>query len=152
MSTIVAFTPARTRRALRPVAEVVPIETAPSARRRALAAGLEGMAGAGAAPLRLTRRGRLVAGAALSLVLLLVISAGVLLLGQQAVAGEQARPVPARVHVVTPGETLWSIAGRVAPGADRRDVVARLREFNALSSVALQAGQRIAIPGDVSAG
>jgi LysM repeat protein len=47
---------------------------------------------------------------------------------------------------VAPGQTLWAIAGEVAPNADRRDTVARIQELNALSSVNLQAGQKIAVP------
>ena len=38
---------------------------------------------------------------------------------------------PVTVH---PGETLWQIARRVAPGDDTRDTVLRIRDLNALDS------------------
>jgi hypothetical protein len=157
MSTVVAFPPARPRRVPRPVAEVVPIEAARSARARscagsgAAAHAAPGLA-TGPAPLRLTRRGRVVAAGAAALLLIVTIAAGVLLIGQQAVAGDQARPMPASYHIVVPGDTLWSIAGAVAPRSDRRDTVARIAEFNALGTVVLRPGQRIAIPGDLGGG
>jgi LysM repeat protein len=100
----------------------------------------------GAAPLRLTRRGRVVVRVGGSLLILLALLAGVLLLNRTAEAGSQARPVPAAYHVVMPGETLWQIAGEVAPGVDRRDTVASIVEVNALPSAAVSAGQRIAVP------
>jgi hypothetical protein len=102
------------------------------------------------APLRLTRRGRIVATALAAIIVLLAIAAGVLLLGQQALAGDHARPVPASYHIVLPGETLWSIAGNVAPDADRRETIERIMEFNALSSAGVHVGQGVAIPGDLS--
>jgi hypothetical protein len=159
MSTVVAFTPVRARRAQRPVAEVVPIEAARAARNRqsaaraGMVAGPQGSLASGRpapAPLRLTRRGQVVAGALLVVVLAAVIAAGILLIGHQALAGEQARPVPASYHVVLPGETLWTIAATAAPAADRRDTVNRIEEFNALDSAAIQVGQRIALPGDLA--
>ena len=54
--------------------------------------------------------------------------------------------MPTRYITVGPGETLWAIAGEVAPDADRRDTVQRILEINALPSANLQAGQRIAVP------
>ena len=51
-------------------------------------------------------------------------------------------PAPAIVvqtHVVLPGETLWGIAQQVAPHDDRRDTVARIAEFNSLTSTAVHA-------------
>jgi hypothetical protein len=100
--------------------------------------------------IRLTRRGRIVmrAGGAVLLLLtvLLMVIAGVLLLDRTAQAGSQSNPVPVSYRVVLPGETLWQIAGEVAPGTDRRDTVAKIIELNALPGAALAAGQRIAVP------
>jgi hypothetical protein len=96
--------------------------------------------------LRLTRRGRLVfrAGA-------LVLAAGavllaVLMVSRPAAAGSPSGPVQVRYHVVLPGETLWSIAGEVAPRVDRREVIAEIVELNALPDSGVLAGQRIALP------
>lgn len=95
-----------------------------------------------AAPLRLTRRGRLVVA---SLALLLVGGGG--LLGSRAAAdGPVSAPVVER-HVVTSGETLWSIAASVArPGQDVRDVVVELKQLNHMSDAGLAAGEEIVVP------
>jgi hypothetical protein len=105
--------------------------------------------GAGAlepAPLRLTRRGRIVVRGAVALCLLLAVIGGVLLLGRPAQAGSVSRPLPVSYRVILPGETLWQIAGEVAPNTDRRDTVAQILELNALSTAQVQVGQRIALP------
>jgi LysM repeat protein len=47
---------------------------------------------------------------------------------------------------VQPGETLWSIAQRVAPGSDPRDTVARIVAMNDLSDSSVVAGQQIFVP------
>ena len=49
---------------------------------------------------------------------------------------------PARV-VVAPGETLWSIAERVAPDRDPRPVVAGIQRLNDLSTPDVHAGQTL---------
>ena len=51
-----------------------------------------------------------------------------------------------RYVTVAPGDTLWSIAGEVAPGEDRRDTVARILELNARETSGVRAGDRIAVP------
>jgi Tfp pilus assembly protein FimV len=55
------------------------------------------------------------------------------------------RPAPRVTYVVEPGDTLWSIARRVAPGRDPRPVVDGLIEANDLRG-GLQAGQELSIP------
>lgn len=90
---------------------------------------------------RLTRRGRLVV---LLTALLLVLTAFVA--GRAgAAAGTDAREV-SRLIVVQPGQTLWSIAGQVAPGADRERTMSRIRKLNGLTQSGLQAGRRLAVP------
>jgi predicted Zn-dependent protease len=49
------------------------------------------------------------------------------------------------VITVQPGDTLWSIAGQVAPGRDPRAVIERLRESNNLTSVSLLPGQTLKV-------
>jgi hypothetical protein len=55
------------------------------------------------------------------------------------------RPAPRVSYVVESGDTLWSIARRVAPGRDPRPVVDGLIEANNLRG-GLQAGQELSIP------
>src|SRR3954447_7239955 len=55
-------------------------------------------------------------------------------------ASGAALPIGA-VYVVRPGDTLWSIAGAMAPGADVTATVERLTELN--GSSAIQVGQRL---------
>lgn len=99
------------------------------------------------APLRLTRRGRLVLTLTVVLGLLAAVLAGVLLLSPLALAGAAPRPGAGSVSaVVLPGETLWQIAGRVAPEADRRETVTRIKQLNGLDGATLQAGRRILLP------
>jgi LysM repeat protein len=80
----------------------------------------------------------------------LLLSAGTS--GQGPVSGPAATvAVPAAtdgsaaVHVVQPGDTLWSIAAAVAPGSDPRPIVDELARRS--GGAGLQPGQRIAIEG-----
>ena len=97
------------------------------------------------ARVRLTRRGRVVVGLLLALPLLLAVLA---IAGGRAEAGsslaEQGRATG--VVVVQPGESLWQIAQAVAPGADPRETVTRIRELNGLSDAPIVPGQSIVVP------
>lgn len=95
-----------------------------------------------AAALRLTRRGRIV------VVLLLLV--GLLALGFSLghVAGSQAAGATAGTTVVVqPGDTLWSIAARVAPDRDPRALVSQLRALNHLPDASVQTGDRLRVTG-----
>ena len=95
---------------------------------------------------RIYRRRRLaVLGAALSVLALpaLVFAASG---SSMTVSPASAPPAPvvapaSACYVVQPGDTLWSIAHRIEPQADPRDVVDHLVELN--GSGALQPGQRL---------
>jgi hypothetical protein len=92
--------------------------------------------------LRLTRRGR-----AVLLLVLVVLTLAAFTLGRASTStAGTATPTTRREIVVQPGETLWAIAERVAPDADPRVTVGRLRELNNLDG-ALQAGQRLVLTG-----
>jgi Tfp pilus assembly protein FimV len=93
-------------------------------------------------PLRLTRRGVLVLTAAV-----LLLGLGVAWLASLS-APPAAAPPPAAPHAVTveAGDTLWSIASRVAPGQDPRAEVARLQQRNHLADVNLVPGQELRVP------
>jgi len=94
------------------------------------------------APLRLTRRGRIAVVAAL----LAMLSTLGGLVGHAATAGADQRQAVRHV-TVRPGETLWQLAERVAPGADPRVVVAQLAAINHLPGDGVAAGQRLIVSG-----
>ncbi|MGH3744704.1 MAG: LysM peptidoglycan-binding domain-containing protein [Mycobacteriales bacterium] len=90
--------------------------------------------------LRLTRRGR---------VLVVLLALGLLLVAGFAagrVSSSHAAPATTATAVVQPGDTLWSIAARVAPERDTRAVVRQIRAANHLSSASVQVGQRLTLP------
>jgi nucleoid-associated protein YgaU len=92
-----------------------------------------------APPLRLTRRGVLV----LSLAVAALAGALVWLAALSAPAASPvSADVPASVTVRS-GDTLWSIANRVAPNIDPRSEVATLQRLNHLAGVALTPGQTL---------
>lgn len=129
----------------RPSGEAIPL----SAGRRLGGVGSRGEGNAvmpeahGDAPLRLTRRGRVVV---VALALLLAV-AGVM--GGRAVADGPARATEVRTYSVQSGETMWGIAADIAaPGEDVRDVVLQLQRLNGLSDGSLAAGQVLLLPAD----
>jgi hypothetical protein len=91
--------------------------------------------------LRLTRRGRALARL---LAIVLVVAAFLLVAPGLARGDGPDRPAPRVTYVVEPGDTLWSIARRVAPDQDPRPVVDGLIEANNLRG-GLQAGQELSI-------
>jgi hypothetical protein len=104
---------------------------------------LAGEAGGGeAARTRLTGRGRILVRA---LAIALVVAVFLLVAPGLARGDGPDRPAPRVTYVVEPGDTLWSIARRVAPGRDPRPVVDGLIEANDLHG-GLQAGQELSIP------
>lgn len=115
-----------------------------SAPRRRAATGCSA-GGAPRSPLRLSRRGRLLLS---GLTLALLTCAGVLASGgAPAVAGsERAEAAVADRVTVRPGETLWAIAQREAPGVDPRETIAEILDLNALESAAVEAGSVLLLP------
>jgi Tfp pilus assembly protein FimV len=94
---------------------------------------------------RLTRRGRLIMTllALVTLVAAAVVAAG----GPGAVAGtERGGAHTAERVTVRPGDTLWAIAEREAPGVDPRETIAAILDLNALESSALRPGSVLLLP------
>ena len=85
----------------------------------------------------------------LSLVWVLAVAsvACAVVVGLGALAGSVEPSVPATTKVVRvlPGESLWELAGRVAPSSDASAVVERIQELNGIEG-ALQPGQPLTVP------
>lgn len=97
--------------------------------------------------LRLTVRGRRVLAFLASVPAVIAVSIAIVSGGGALASGEGSAPAATFVEVtVMPGDTLWSIAEEVAPGADPRDVVDAIMRLNALPSGSLTAGQALALP------
>jgi hypothetical protein len=104
-----------------------------------------------AAPVRLTRRGKIVVG-----VLAVIAVASVAALVWFAVAGQAQAADHVRQPglasrsmlriVVRPGESLWTIALRTDPAADPRIVIQQIIDDNALRGTAIRAGQVLWVP------
>jgi LysM repeat protein len=100
-------------------------------------------------PLRLTRRGKIVLiGIPLMLVAALLLSlAGFLTAPAKAAdAAADLALTPTVSVTVQSGESLWAIAGTVAPERDARDVVADIVQLNNLSSGVVVPGQQLFVP------
>jgi hypothetical protein len=89
----------------------------------------------------LTTRGRVVAVLVLALLLL-----GAFSLGRTGAEGSTTVQPQLETVVVMPGDTLWAVAQRLAPGEDPRPVVDQIRELNDLRSAELQVGQQLLLP------
>ena len=95
--------------------------------------------------LRLTRRGRAVLTALVALPI--VIGAFVFALNGGGAAASGDRTHVSFQHVtVESGDSLWTVAERIAPNADPRDVIAALVTLNGLDSAVVSPGQALAIP------
>ena len=95
---------------------------------------------------RLTRRARLLL---TGLTLLVTVALAVLATGggpATAVLPGAGGAAPSQQVTVRPGQTLWAIAERAAPGVDPRETVAEIMDLNALESSAVQAGQVLLLP------
>ena len=95
--------------------------------------------------IRLNRRGRL----ARTFVVLSLAVVLASLFGLKAGAGTTdavGAPTSFIEVTVAPGDTLWSLATRMADGADVRAMVDEISTVNSLESAELQAGQKVRIP------
>ena len=145
-----AASPAPSLNARPPSSLAAPPRSAPAAAPRpapAAAAAQSAPAAArsaGEAPLRLTRRGRVVLAAVTALAV-----AGLSLLAASA-AQATNQPAPARQNlvqvVVRPGQSLWSVAESADPDQDTRMVIKQIIDLNSLSGDTVFAGQQLWVP------
>jgi hypothetical protein len=93
------------------------------------------------------RRRRLVALALAAGTLLAAVAVGRMLwsaaVGTSPTEAIEAAPISGDVYIVQPGDTLWTIAERIAPGEDPRPVVDALRERN--GDAELVPGERLVV-------
>jgi hypothetical protein len=89
-------------------------------------------------PLRLTTRGRVALLVAAAVVGLAVVVSAWFGAGSATPPARSAAPAQVVVH---DGDTLWSIAGRIAPNRDPRAIVDQLLRINQLDTPALVPGQ-----------
>jgi LysM repeat protein len=94
--------------------------------------------------LRITRRGRAVVAALVTIPLL----AGALVFAANGVATATETSTSASFQQVTvaAGQSLWQLAATLAPSADPRDVVSDIVHLNQLHGTDVHPGQRLAIP------
>jgi len=90
----------------------------------------------------ITRRGRMVIA---TLAASAVIATGLLFAGPGAQAGAEAGD-EAPVYTVLAGETLWSIAGHLAPGQDPRITIDQLMRANNLRTADIRPGDVLLLP------
>ncbi len=101
------------------------------------------------APMRLTRRGRILVGTLVALPI--IVGAYFIGLGSTSAGADSVQStVSFETITVMPGDTLWSIAQNVAPNADAQAVVAGIEELNQLDTLTVQPGQKLAIPVEFS--
>ena len=102
--------------------------------------------------LRLTVRGRRILAAIAALPAVIALSLAVIS-GGSALASRDTGAMTGSFATLTvsAGDSLWSIAEQVAPGADPRDVVDAIVRLNALDGVTVSAGQQLSIPSEYAA-
>jgi hypothetical protein len=147
-----ALIPRRDTPAVRHAA-LVPRRDTPSLRRDTPAAqsGRSGRSGQSrdtpAAPLRLTRRGRVAAATAAALLVTVVslFLAGVAQATNDGPSSSAARQSLVQV-VVHPGQSLWSVAESADPDQDPRAVIQQIIDLNSLNGDTVFAGQQLWVP------
>ena len=99
------------------------------------------------APLRLTRRGRVVVALAAAL---LVTMVSLLLAGVAQATNDGPSPRAARENlvqvIVRPGQSLWSVAESADPDQDTRAVIQQIIDLNSLTGDTVFAGQQLWVP------
>lgn len=96
--------------------------------------------------LRLTRRGRIVFGGLITVLMSALLAAAALFGSSSANASIEDGAQDFGYVVVAPGATLWNVASELDPSEDPRDLVSEIVRLNQLDSSSVLAGQAIAVP------
>jgi len=141
-----ALIPRRDTSAVRHAA-LVPRRDAPDLRRDTPAARSGRSRDTPAAPLRLTRRGRVVAATAAALLVTVVslLLTGVAQATNDGPSSRAARQSLVQV-IVHPGQSLWSVAESADPDQDPRAVIQQIIDLNSLNGDTVFAGQQLWVP------
>ncbi|WP_024356277.1 hypothetical protein [Leucobacter chironomi] len=101
----------------------------------------------GSVKLRLTRRGRVVFGSLVTVLVAALLALVATFAAPQALASVSAADQQQFHYVVVqPGASLWSLATELDPAADPRDLVAEIVQLNQLDGSGIEAGEAIAVP------
>lgn len=76
----------------------------------------------------------------------LLVAAIAVCFGWELGGGSGAAPTAAATVVVSPGDTVWSIAARHPDGQDIRTEVAQILSLNRLGSPIIQPGETLVVP------
>ena len=98
-----------------------------------------------AAPLRLTRRGRM-AVTGLSALLIGALSVGLATAAQATRAGSPPSGRYLAKVAVLPGQSLWALAEAYDPNADPRLVIQEIQQMNSMSGDQVKAGTVLWVP------
>ena len=124
-----------------------PQQAAPAPRRDTPAARSGRRRDTPVAPLRLTRRGRVVVALAAALLATLV---SLLLAGVAQATNGAPSPRAATENlvqvIVRPGQSLWSVAESADPDQDTRAVIQQIIDLNSLNGDTVFAGQQLWVP------
>src|SRR5689334_5040234 len=124
-----------------------PQQTVPAPRRDTPAARSGRPRDTPVAPLRLTRRGRVVVALTAALLVTLV---SLLLAGVAQATNDGPSPRAARENlvqvIVRPGQSLWSVAESADPDQDTRAVIQQIIDLNSLNGDTVFAGQQLWVP------
>lgn len=97
--------------------------------------------------LRLTRRGRIVAGTLVTILVSAALAAAALFVSPQALASADDHEAQEFGYViVAPGASLWEVAAEIDASTDPRDLVAEIVRLNQFENSGVQAGQPVAVP------